>query len=205
MLVEKVIVGETQTNCYILGCSKTKEAMIIDPGSEKDKIIEKINSLNLIPKYIILTHAHGDHIGAASDLKKYYNIPICVHHMDLNMLSNADLNYSEMIFDKPISIKTDMILDNTDVLNLGTLKVEIIHTPGHTHGSISLKCNDVIFCGDTLFKESIGRTDLVGGSYNKLINSIINRLLILPDNTIVYPGHGPETTIGYEKKNNIYF
>lgn len=204
MIIEKVVVGEAQTNCYILGCGKTKEAIIIDPGADKDKIIEKIKSLNLTPKYIVLTHAHGDHIGAVLGSKKYFNVPVYIHHMDLNMLGNADLNYSEMILGKPIAIKTDMVLNDTDILKLGSLEIEVIHTPGHTGGSISLKCGAVIFCGDTLFKDSIGRTDLIGGSYNKLINSIINRLLVYPEETVIYPGHGPVTTIGYERNHNIY-
>lgn len=205
MIVEKITVGEFQTNCYILGCSKTKEIIIIDPGTDKDKIITKINSLNLIPKYIILTHAHGDHIGAATALRAYYNIPIYIHHADLNMLGDANLNYSEMIFGEPITIKTDMVLDDADILNLGFIKIEVIHTPGHTEGSISLKCDDIIFSGDTLFKDSIGRTDLIGGAYDKLINSIINTILLFPNKTTIYPGHGPVTTVEHERKHNVHF
>jgi len=189
MVIERLIVGSLQTNCYLLGCKDTKKIVIIDPGSEGSKIISKIKELNLIPQFILLTHGHEDHIGAVNKLKKLYQIPIYIHKNDNEMLLHNN-------------ITTDTFLKDKDIIELGNLKLEIIHLPGHTAGSIGVKCQDIVFSGDTLFKNGIGRTDLPGGSYIDIMNSIKNKLLILPNSIIIFPGHGEKTTIEMEKKYN---
>ncbi len=204
MIIKKVVVGELMTNCYLLACKETKKTAIIDPGADKDIIIDKLKELDLNPQYIILTHAHADHIGAVKELKKYYNIPICVHKNDEKMLNDSNKNLTALIFGKDIVLDADRVLEDKENIRIGSLTIEIIHTPGHTLGGISLKCNNVIFSGDTLFNEGIGRTDLPGGSHQQIIDSIKSRIFSYDNGIIVYPGHGMETSIGYEKENNPF-
>lgn len=204
MIIKKIVVGELMTNCYLLGCKQTKAIAIIDPGAESEKIIKEIDKANLKPKFIILTHGHGDHIGAINGLKKKYNIPVYIHENDKELLENSYLNFSAFMFGKETSIIADKKLKDNDTIVLGNFKIKVLHTPGHTPGSIVLKCNNILFSGDTLFQNGIGRTDLPGGSYDKIINSIKTKILSLPDDTIVYPGHGPETNVIEEKTNNYY-
>lgn len=204
MIIKKIVVGELMTNCYLLGCKQTKATAIIDPGAESEKIIKEIDKANLEPKFIILTHGHGDHIGAINGLKKKYNIPVYIHENDKELLENSYLNFSAFMFGKETSIIADKKLKDNDTIVLGNFKIKVLHTPGHTPGSIVLKCNNILFSGDTLFQNGIGRTDLPGGSYDKIINSIKTKIFSLPDDTIVYPGHGPETNVIEEKTNNYY-
>lgn len=204
MIIKKIVVGELMTNCYLLGCKQTKAIAIIDPGAESEKIIKEIDKANLKPKFIILTHGHGDHIGAINGLKKKYNIPVYIHENDKELLENSYLNFSAFMFGKETSIIADKKLKDNDTIVLGNFKIKVLHTPGHTPGSIVLKCNNILFSGDTLFQNGIGRTDLPGGSYDKIINSIKTKIFSLTDDTIVYPGHGPETNVIEEKTNNYY-
>lgn len=192
------------TNCYLLGCKKTNQAIIIDPGYDSKRIIKEITKLNLIPQSIILTHAHGDHIGAVPDLVKRYNIPVYIHPHDQDLLSDSMLNLTAILLSKGVLITSSRKLKDQDKIKAGTLEIEVIHTPGHTRGGISLKCQNVIFSGDTLFQGSIGRTDLPGGSHQQLLTSIKDRLLVFPDDTIIYPGHGPTTNLGQERENNPF-
>ena len=202
-------VGSLQTNCYIIYCEKTKKCAVIDPGSEFEKISKKISSLNLIPEYVLLTHAHYDHIGCAYEfLNKYKtnNIKLGCYEAEADILKNPSLNYSSILSVSQMSLTPDITFKNGDVINIGDeIKLEVIHTPGHTKGGCCYKYGEkVLFSGDTLFLESVGRTDLQSGSADDLFDSIKNKLFILNDEIIVLPGHGSHTTIGHEKKYNIY-
>lgn len=204
MILEKLEVSSFLMNCYVVGCEKTNYCAIVDPGGSFEYIVERVTALGLSPKMILLTHGHSDHIGAVEELKNKYNIPICVHEFDSEMIKKSELNYSYDVFRKKISLDTDMLLKDGQIIDLGELKINVIHTPGHTRGSVCYKIEDLILSGDTLFKNSIGRTDLVGGSMDDIINSIVNKLLVYNDEVKVYPGHGSETNIGDEKKANPY-
>jgi hydroxyacylglutathione hydrolase len=204
MIVKKIVVGDYMVNCYLLGCTETKEIAVIDPGADSEEIIRVITEEALIPKMILLTHAHGDHIGDVQVLKERYNIPVYIHDNDKHILSNSELNFTEMMFGKKVEIIADKTFKDKDIINLGTLKIEVLHTPGHTLGGTSFKCNNIIFSGDSLFEGSIGRTDFPDSSYEQLIKSIKTKLMLYNDNTIFYPGHGPETNIKREKDNNPF-
>ncbi len=204
MIIETIPLGIYATNCYIFGDSLSKEVVIIDPADEANKIINIIEKNNYIVKYIIITHGHFDHILALKDIKQKYNAPVAIHKDDAEYLSNNNANLSVDVPNVKIeSVTADIILNDGDVINLGKYKLEIIHTPGHTNGGICIKADDVLFSGDTLFLNSIGRTDLPTGSFDKLEASI-KKLYTLGDNIKVYPGHGPSTTIGQEKRTNPY-
>ncbi len=204
MILEKLEVTSFLMNCYIIGCEKTHDCAIVDPGGSFKYIDERIVALGLNPKMILLTHGHADHIGAAQELKDKYNIPVYVHQLDAELIKKPELNFSYEIFRKNISIDYDVLLSDGQIIELGELKINVIHTPGHTRGGVCFKIDDVILSGDTLFERSIGRTDFPGGSMEAIINSIVNKLFIYNDDVRVYPGHGSETSIGAEKKANPY-
>lgn len=190
------------TNCYIVADKKSKEAFIIDPGAEAEKIIEMVNILKVNVKYIILTHCHGDHTGALTEIKEKLGGKILIHREDAEGLYNEDINLSYYIgMDNP-ELEADSRLDDKDKIHLGDVEFEIIHTPGHTKGGICIYCREykMIFTGDTLFRGTWGRTDLPTGEFEDIIHSITNKIMILPEDTIVYPGHGKSTIIREEKK-----
>lgn len=199
-ILETVTVGPVEMNCYILACGKTLEAVIIDPGAEDDKIKGRLNGKGLSARYIINTHGHADHIGANGR----FDLPVMIHGSDVPFLSNPAKNLSAMLGIEIFSPPPSRVLEDGDKLYVGSLLLEIIHTPGHTPGSISVKCEDMVFTGDALFNEGIGRTDFPYSSEKALLKSIREKLLVLPDSTKVYPGHGAATTIGYEKEHNPY-
>lgn len=199
-ILETVTVGPVEVNCYILGCAKTLEAVIIDPGAEDGKIKERLNSKRLSARYVINTHGHADHIGANGR----FGLPIMVHRLDVPFLSNPKKNLSAILGMAISSPPASRVLEDGDKLYAGDLLLEIIHTPGHTPGSISVKCEDLVFTGDALFNEGIGRTDLPYSSQEDLLKSIREKLLVLPNSTKVHPGHGSATTIGYERKHNQF-
>lgn len=204
MIFQAMEVGSYLSNCYIVGSNATKEAAIIDPGGSFDRIEKVLNELNLIPKIIILTHGHGDHIAAVNDFVEKYQTLVYVHKDEAEMLMDANLNLSRYVTGKNISIIPDVLLNDGDIVNLGDLNFEIIHTPGHTKGGICIKIENIMFTGDTLFNKSIGRTDFEGGSFDEIINSITNKIFSYDENTVIYPGHNSPSTIKSEKIGNPF-
>jgi len=199
-ILETVTVGPLEVNCYILGCAKTLEAVIIDPGAEGGKIKERLRKTGLSAKYIINTHGHADHIGANGE----FELPVMIHKSDVSFLSNPAKNLSMMMGTAIFSPAANKVLGDGDKVYVGNLLLEVIHTPGHTPGSISIKCEDMVFTGDALFNEAVGRTDFPYGSQEDLLRSIREKLLVLPDSIKVYSGHGAATTIGYEREHNPF-
>lgn len=189
------------TNCYIIVDENTKETMVIDPASEANKIIEMLEILGAKLKYIYLTHCHGDHTGAVVDLQKKYGAKVLIERKESENLRNPEITLNYYIGIPDIKLEEDSRIDDNDLIHLGELEFKVIHTPGHTNGSTSLYCEkeNMIFTGDTMFHGTWGRTDLPTGSLVEIINSITNRLLTLPEDTIVYPGHGKSTMIREEK------
>lgn len=188
-------------NCYIVQDEETKETMVIDPGGSIGKVEEMLNVINADVKYILLTHCHGDHMGAAEELRSKTGAKILIHRFDQEGLRNPIINLSSHIGIGDICLQEDARLDDGDILHVGNLQFQVIYTPGHTIGSISLYCEQekMLFSGDTLFRSSWGRTDLPTGSTDQIMESITNRLLVLPEDTIVYPGHGKSTIIKEEE------
>ncbi len=215
MKINTLTVGPLDVGCYILANEKN-EAIIIDPGGDSDKIIKFIEENRLRPRYLINTHGHGDHIGANKELKaRFPEIKICIHEEDKECLTNPFKNLSALggFQSKDYILKSppaDTTLKEGDEITMGRIKLEVLHTPGHTPGGICLLSRsennqpDVLFSGDSLFQGSIGRTDFPGGNHQALIKSLKEKVLTLKEDTVVYPGHGPVTTIGYEKRNNPY-
>ena len=206
MFLERLVVGALDTNCYLIGCKKTKKAAVIDPGGENevDLILNLLQKNNFDLKYVINTHGHIDHIAGNNLLKTKTKASLLIHKLDADMLVDANKNFSSFMGKEIYSPSADKLLEEGDEISLGTLNLIVIHTPGHTPGGISLVLNNIVFTGDTLFAGGIGRTDLPGGSYQDLIKSIKEKLLILGDDKIIYPGHGPDSTIGEERKTNSY-
>lgn len=204
MKLTQLTVGQLGVNCYIVSCEDTKEALVIDPGDNAEIILEKVAQENLQVKYIVNTHGHADHIGANNILKNKTKAVIAIHIDDVPMLDNPKLNLSVYIGASIISDPADIILNAGDIITIGNVKLSVLHTPGHTKGGICLLTEGALFSGDTLFAESIGRCDFPDGSMNDLIHSIQSQLMKLPDDIKVYPGHGPATTIGWERIHNPY-
>ena len=206
MFFKKLIVGVLETNCYLIGCKKTKKALVIDPGGEEkiDLILDILEKNNFNLEYIVNTHGHIDHIAGNSLLKAKTEALLLIHRLDANMLVDANNNFSSFMGKEMCSPPEDKLLAEGDEVSLGTLNLRVIHTPGHTPGGISLVLNNIVFTGDTLFAGGIGRTDLPGGSYQDLQKSIKEKLLVLSDDKKIYPGHGPYSTIGEEKRRNPY-
>ena len=205
MILETLIVGALQVNCYILGSEATKEVVVIDPGSNGDKIMQLIDEMGLKLKYIINTHAHFDHIGGNAALQSKTGAKIIIHEEDSILLDKLRKQADVFGYEVTPSPPADILVKEGDTIEFGDMKLDVIHTPGHTPGGISLKVDNIIFTGDTLFNNSIGRTDLPGGSFEHIIYSIKEKLFCFDDGVKVYPGHGEDTTIGNEKKYNPYF
>ncbi|MBR0351097.1 MAG: MBL fold metallo-hydrolase [Clostridia bacterium] len=189
------------TNCYILFDEESKETMVIDPAGDVEKICEMIDILQGNLKYIYLTHCHGDHIAGVTELKNKKGGKILIHRFDAEGLNDENINLSSHIGLPPIELEADSRIDDKDLIHLGNLQFLVIHTPGHTAGGTSLYCDTekCVFTGDTLFRGTWGRTDLPTSNFEDIIKSITNKLLVLPDETIVYPGHGKATMIKEEK------
>lgn len=201
-----VVVGPLQCNCSILTCSKTKEAIIIDPGDEPDKIISKLPK-DVKVKYLVHTHAHFDHFAATGGVKEKTDGVVCLHPDDEMLYKNLKMQGNMFGFKFEDAPPVEKFIADNEILEFGDQKLEVIHTPGHSPGSICLKVKgteEFIFSGDTLFRQSVGRSDLWGGDHSTLIRSIKSRLMVLDDEIRVYPGHGPHSRIGEEKRKNPF-
>jgi hydroxyacylglutathione hydrolase len=203
MHLRSITVGITQTNCYIVGCEETQEGVVIDPGGHPQRILEAIEESGLTIRYVLNTHCHFDHIGANAEIVAATGAPLALHPAELPMLQARG---GAAMFGIPIS-KSPMPgleLEAGQVLEVGTLRFQVLHTPGHSPGSLTfyLEEEGVAFDGDLLFAMGVGRTDLPGGDWNTLVRSIRDVLFALPDETVIYPGHGPRTTVGREKQSN---
>lgn len=204
MIFETVLVGPMQVNCYILAGSKNSGAVIIDPGQDEKKIRDALNRHRLWPAMIINTHGHYDHIGCDDK----FGLPVYIHAKDRAMLKNPALNFSSL-FALPICVKAEIReLKDNEAVNLEGIRLEVIHVPGHTAGGIALHMqkptDKILFTGDSLFCQGIGRTDFPGADEALLKNAIREKLLVLAEDTAIYPGHGPSSTIGEEKRNNPF-
>ena len=188
-MLRRMVVGFYQANCYILGCKTTREGLVIDPGDEVFRIVNEISKLELKIRYILLTHGHFDHTGGAEEFKGITKAPVWIHSLDAQGLN----------------FQPDGHLYDGQELSLGTFKISVIHTPGHSAGGVSFHAPGAVFTGDTLFAGSVGRTDLRGGDHNKLIQGVIEKVFPLGDKLRVYPGHGPHTTIERERNSNPFF
>jgi hydroxyacylglutathione hydrolase len=204
LIIKKLPVGPLMTNCFVLGCEETKEAVVIDPGDDADKILMTLAQSALTLKYIINTHGHFDHVGANKQLKEATGADILIHKLDEPMLGHLKAMAASFGLPMENSPAADGNLDDNDTVRFGKIEMKVLFTPGHSPGGISLFTDKAVFVGDSLFYGSIGRTDLPGGDYDTLINSIKNRLFVLGDDVTVYSGHTPETTIGQEKRHNPF-
>lgn len=202
MIFKKLATGMLQSNCYIVG--DNGEGVIIDPGAAEKEIIDTVNSVGLKIKYIILTHAHIDHIISVDKVRGVLGANVVVHEKDAEALGDDFYNGSYLFGASEKFNAADGLLKDGDVLEAGGLKFEIIHTPGHTPGGICIKTGNYLFTGDTLFRLSVGRTDLGNGNMSDLLDSLQNRLMTLDDEIIIYPGHGIQSTIGFERTNNPF-
>ena len=227
-LIHEILpVGWLQCNCHIVGDPVTREALVIDPGDEVDRILLVLAKHSLNVRAIVSTHAHIDHVGGLGKMQQVTGAPVLMHGDDLNLYRHLADQAAWLGTQAPDAAKVDQLLREGDILRWGPFQVQVLHTPGHTRGSVSLYLpsgptlvtaaqgkpvpdksrsqeGGRLFAGDTLFAGSIGRTDLWEGSLPDILRSIRQKLLVLPDNTLVYPGHGPETTIGEERSNNPF-
>jgi hydroxyacylglutathione hydrolase len=206
MIHEIVPVGPLQCNCSIIGDETSREAMVIDPGDDIADILALIQKHNLQVKQIVITHAHIDHVGGAMKLRAASGAPILLNQNDYALLKMLDLQAAWIGMQSPGSVDIDHSIGELDQVHAGPLVANVMHTPGHTEGSVCLyfPAQQKLIAGDTLFAGSIGRTDLPGGSFDKILSSLHEKLLALPDETVVVPGHGPLTTIGEERENNPF-
>jgi len=204
MILETVVVGPLMVNCYIVACEATRKGLVIDPGGDAEKILSAVARHDLSIVQIINTHGHFDHVGANQALMAAFGVGLQIHELDAPMLAHADITALKYGLKAENSPPPTSFLSDGDTIPFGKCSLTVLHTPGHTRGGCSLYGEGVVFTGDTLFAESVGRTDFPGGSSATLLKSIREKLLTLPDATIVYPGHGPATTIGHERLHNPY-
>jgi len=203
VILKKLLVGPLASNCYIVGSESTKEGMIIDPADEADEILQSVKESGLKISLIVLTHGHPDHVGALKEIKEATGVEVVIHTDDAESLQQQFLGFLFGL-SYPAPPPADRLLKDGDSIDIGDLHFSVLHTPGHTPGGICLLGHGVLFSGDTLFNYGIGRYDLPGGNYNQLMDSLQTKLMGLPDDTIVYPGHGPDTTIGTERRGNPF-
>jgi len=206
MIHEILPVGPLQCNCSVIGDESTREAMVIDPGDNIDQILGLIKKHNLQVKQIVITHAHIDHVGGAAKLRAATGAPVLLNQNDYALLKMLDVQAAWIRMPNPGKVEIDSNIGQADSIKAGQIEGQVLHTPGHTEGSVCLyfPAERKLIAGDTLFAGSIGRTDLPGGSYEKLLRSIHEQVLTLPDETLVVPGHGPATTIGEERESNPF-
>lgn len=206
MIFETVVVGPLGVNCFILGCEQTREGVIVDPGAESERILERVGELGLTIRMVVNTHGHFDHVGGNRRVLEATGAKLLVHRDDVHFLSRAADVAAMYGLETENSPFPDTVLEDGMTLGAGTLTLRVLHTPGHTPGGccLLLEGEGKVITGDTLFEESVGRTDFPGSSHEALITSIREKLLTLPDETEVYPGHGPATSIGRERRYNSY-
>ncbi len=204
MDITTLTVSMFATNCYLVQDRKTGEGIVIDPGDEAERIIGHIHRRKFKPTAIVLTHGHGDHIGAVEDVKAEFAAPVLAGRHSEEVIKSSNTEFSEAFGVQISCPMPDRYLQEKDIIPCGSQSLAVIETPGHSPGGICLYCDGILFCGDTLFENSVGRTDLPGGNHGQLLDSITQKLLVLPDETICYPGHGPVTTIGRERRHNPF-
>lgn len=204
--IKILVLSIVRTNCYIISNEKNKEVIVIDPADDVQKIIDYIDQKELRCKAILLTHGHFDHIMAGKELAEYYQVSIYTHKAEKALCMDATLNCSRLLLHKEFTIIPDRLLDDQEIISISDFHIQVIHTPGHTEGGICYHFVDqgILFSGDTLFYQNTGRTDFPTGDSIKLLQSIREKLFLLDDDIIVYPGHGEATTIGFEKENCNY-
>lgn len=204
MIIDGLVVGPLAVNCYIVGSESNKEGMLIDPGADDAVILQKVKDLGLDIKYIVLTHGHIDHVAALKEVKEATGAEVAIHADDASSLQGQSFVAEQFGIPFQTPPPPDLLLKGGDSIDIGDLHFLVLHTPGHSPGGICLLGQGVVFSGDTLFHFGIGRYDLPGGDYHQLMNGIHTKLMVLPDETTVYPGHGPGTTIGAERQSNPF-
>lgn len=202
MIFQTIVVGPFECNTYIVGSEEAGTVLVVDPGGEAERIIEAVTQLGVRVSHIINTHGHADHTGGVAKVKDETGAEYCIGEGDLPMLEDTFLR--DMLPDFIQPPKPDILLKGGEEFKCGDLKYTTLATPGHTLGSVCIAGHGLVFTGDTLFKMSVGRSDFPGGDHDTLISSITNELMTLPKDTLVYPGHGPETSIGVEKEMNPF-
>ena len=205
MILRTLVVGPIQANCYILGCERTREAAVIDPGGDSDKILITLAKDKLRCVYIINTHGHFDHSAENKRLKEVTGSQLLIHRADASMILHQGASGNSWGMNVDDSPPPDRYLKEGDTITFGDISLKVLHTPGHSPGGISLFSDKVVFVGDTLFAGSIGRTDFPGGDYEGLIRNVREKIFPLGDDVVVYPGHGPKTTVGRERGTNPFF
>jgi len=204
MKYKEVVVGALETNCYLVYCEETLQCAVVDPGAEPERIFLEIAEAELKPVVIINTHGHVDHIGANRDMKDHFGVPLYIHAADSPMLGKIQQLELSLFLGAKNSPPADYLMSDGEEIKIGNSVLRVLHTPGHSPGSVSLLGDGFLLSGDTLFFEGVGRTDLPGGSQKQLEQSLREKVMTLPDETVILPGHGPLTSVGQERVNNTF-